>query len=159
MRFRVPAAPRRIVAQAERARQVDDADAGVDERRRKLGRFRIGEREEDEIGVLLQRVLRQRHDGAVPHARERREAARGGGGLARRHRGGERDGRVAREQPQQLLAGVAGGAGDGDARRRASGARRHLPVGGDCMHRKEYLYRQTAVRSTEIDVYSVLVPA
>ena len=64
---------------------------------------------------------------------------RRGAGLAGRHRRGQRDRRMARQQPQQLLAGEAGGAGDRDAAPAASAS----AVGGvcirlhDCMHRKE----------------------
>src|SRR5438552_6324091 len=67
-----------------------------------------------------------------------------------------------REQPQQLLSGVAGRAGDGDFR---YGSRGCIAVRGDVcrdpgmvnrMHRKEYLYTSGQVRSTKIDVYSVV---
>ena len=68
-----------------------------------------------------------------------------------------------REQPQQLLSGVAGRAGDGDSRRAGRGRIavrcpiRGNPSMADGMHRKEYLYTSEQVRSTTIDVYSFVI--
>jgi hypothetical protein len=63
---------------------------------------------------------------------------------------------MTREDPHELLARVAGRAGDGDARDR-SGVSPGRAVGGvvrrgDNMHQKEYLYTTGAAESTKIDV-------
>jgi hypothetical protein len=63
-----------------------------------------------------------------------------------------------REQPQQLLARISGGAGHGDARRRNAAALRvsaFALTGLNCrMHQKEYLYSVLSAGSTKIDEYS-----
>ena len=50
VRLRIPAGARGLAAQTERAGEIDDADAGVDQRRRQLGRRRVGQREEHDVG-------------------------------------------------------------------------------------------------------------
>ena len=68
--------------QAEGAGQVDDADAGLDERGRQLGGRLVGQREEDDVGVARERGGVERRDGAVPDARQRGQASRRGAGEA-----------------------------------------------------------------------------
>ena len=95
---------------------------GVDERRRQLRRRRVGQRQKHDVGLALSASGSSGVIAAVPQPGERRAAAaprmRDPDDVAQRqpHRG------MARQQPQQFLAGVAGRAGDGDARQR--GARR-----------------------------------
>ena len=69
-----------------------------------------------------------------------------------------------REQTEELLARVAGRAGDGDARsvdgrcaRRTRGAGSDLIPGcstslAECMHQKVYLYTDTRMESIDFDV-------
>ena len=62
-----------------------------------------------------------------------------------------------RQDAQQLLPGIAGRAGDGDAGRRAAVAAASTAASGiqglySGMHGKEYLYTAMPVRSTRIDV-------
>ncbi len=81
----------------------------------------------------------ERRDRAVPDPRERRQRPRRAGRRPTTSPASSRDGRMARRAgATQFLSGVAGGAGDGDARDRAvatyssrSGARH-----GDCMHQE-----------------------
>jgi len=57
-----------------------------------------------------------------------------------------------REQPQQLLPCISGGAGDGHARRRAAASAGNTFTGlHNCMHQKEYLYTLLSIQSTKID--------
>ena len=144
VRVRIPLGARGFVAQAEGAGEVDDADAGVHEGGRELGGRRIRQREEHDVGVARQCGGRERHDGAVPHARQCGQPPRRGAGLARRHRRGQRDGGMARQQPQQFLAGEAGGAGNRDAREGDGAVLRIARLAGlgctglhNCMHQKE----------------------
>ena len=63
-----------------------------------------------------------------------------------------------REQPQQLLSCIAGGAGHGHASGPATasiGATGGTFTGlHGCMHQKEYLYTLLSIQSTKIDEYS-----
>jgi hypothetical protein len=60
-----------------------------------------------------------------------------------------------REQPQQLLSCISGGAGDGHAGRRAAATARNTFTRLHCdMHQKEYLYTLLSIQSTKIDEYS-----
>ena len=110
-RGRVPAGARRVVPQAEGPRQVDNAAAGVEQGRGNLGRRRLGQGQEHDVAGRGERRHVERDDIAVPHTRQRGQATRRGG---RRRSGGVRQHelRVARQQPDELLAGVAGGTGE-----------------------------------------------
>ena len=79
VRFRIPARAHGLVAQPEGAGQIDDADAGVDQRRRQLRGRLVGQREKHDVGLARERVGIERRDGAVPDVRERRQPARGRG--------------------------------------------------------------------------------
>ena len=105
-----------VVAQPERAGQVDDAHAAVDERRADAGGALLGQRQEHDVGVVRASASRSSGcDVAVPDAGEGRQRARASppDDMA----AVRRTPRVAGEQAQQFLAGVAGGAGDGDTKR------------------------------------------
>ena len=140
VRFRIPARRARRVAQPEGAGQIDDAHARVDERGREFRRRRIGQREEHEVGLALERVGVERRDRAVPEPAERRQPSRGGGG-ARRRRQRDADRRMPRQQPQQLLPGVAGRAGDRHARHapeRPRARRSRLATCTVCIEKNNY---------------------
>jgi hypothetical protein len=141
VRLRIPLRQEGVVVQTECSREVDDADAGIHERRRQLGGGGVGQRQEHDVGLVRERLGRERHDGAVPQASQRRQPARRCAGLARRHRRRERNGGMPRQQAQQLLAGEAGRAGNRHARASGSvsGCLTRLRRIGlhNCMHRKE----------------------
>jgi hypothetical protein len=88
---------------------------------------RLGKRQKDDVGGRDELVEVEWRNSLIPDARERRKRAwraRGAG----RHRRRQRDRRMPREQPHELLPGIAGRAGDRDAGPRgASGGR---PLGG-----------------------------
>jgi hypothetical protein len=119
-RRRIPALPVRVAADAKRAGEVDDADAALQQRRPDFSRRRFRQRQEDDIRVGGEAIDVERRHRAVPDPRECRQRPRRAR-RARRHRGGQRHRRMAREQPDELLPGIAGRAGDGDARAGAAG--------------------------------------
>jgi hypothetical protein len=128
------------IAQPECSGQIDDTHTVLDEHRRELGRRRVGERKKHQIGVTRERLDVERRDRAVPDAAECGQRARRRR-RGRRGRAGQPHARMAREDPHELLARVAGRAGDGDARDR-SGVSPGRPFGGVIrrghnMHQKE----------------------
>ena len=138
MRLRIPSRPQRRVPQPQRTRQIDDPHARVGKPWRELRRRHIRQREKHQIGVARQRLRIEWRDAAAPDPGQCRQLAR-----RRRARGGgrhNRNVRVTSQQPEQFLPGVAGCTCDRDAHgvSRAAGGRFRL---GNCMHRKEYLYR------------------
>ncbi len=72
VRFGVPPGTRGLIAQAECAGQIDDAEALVDQRRRELGSRRVRQRQEHDVGLALERFGLEGRDGAVPEVRKRR---------------------------------------------------------------------------------------
>ena len=126
-----------VVAQPERAGEIDDADAGVDERRararRPPRRAARGTRRRPRARASRARAARWRRPrGArAPAAAAPRRPSAPDDIAAVSATAGWRD-----EQAQQLLAGVAGGAGDRDARARR-GAR---PPSPRRLHRAAQLY-------------------
>ena len=165
VRLRIPAGTRGGVPEPERAREVDDPHSALGQRGPEFRRRLVGQGKKDHVGVVREHVVRERRDLPVPESgecgqRTRRAAARAG-----RHRGRDRHARMAGEQPEQFLAGIAGRARDrhahGFLRRRrpghARGGRGHVPSLGrscacNCMHEKEYLYTIVSRESINMDV-------
>ena len=149
--LRIPARTRAGIAEPKGARQIDDADAGVHKGGGELCGGLIRQRQEHDVRLAGERLVRQRRDDAVPHAGERRQAPHCRR-RARRHGGGDDNSRMPREQPEQFLTGVACCAGHrhaGGGERGAAGARGDRTQ--DCMHQKVYLYTQARLHSTKID--------
>ena len=117
MRVLEPVMPRvkTGVLQAKRARQIDDADAAVHDPRRELGGRLVRQRQEDDVDIAGEHLFGERLDVAGPHVGKGRQPT-SGGGRARRHRRGDCHGRMSREQPQELLARIAGRARNNDLR-------------------------------------------
>ena len=112
----IPVAALGRVPQPERAGEVEDPDAAGDEVGADLGRDRVRQGQEHRPGLGRQSVQGERRHVAVPDACERGQAAYALGG-SRSHGRGHGDGRMARGEPEQLLAGVPGGPGDPDGKR------------------------------------------
>jgi hypothetical protein len=105
-RRRIP--PRAIagVADPERAGQIDDAHAGVDQRRRQLGRGGFRHRQERDVDGVRELRAVERLELAVPHAGQPRHGP--GRRVGRRgHRQVEPDVGMPGEQRDQFLAGEA----------------------------------------------------
>jgi len=75
MSFRIPARARRGILQPERAREIDDADARLDERRRELGGCGVGQCEEHGVH-FAQDLGRQRRNLAAPEPVDGRQLSR-----------------------------------------------------------------------------------
>ena len=113
-RRRIPALPIGVAADAEGAREVDDATVALQQRRADVRGRGFGQRQKHDVGVGGEAIDVERRDRAVPDALERRQRP-GRARRARRHRLGQRDRRMPRQQADELLPGVAGGARDRDA--------------------------------------------
>jgi hypothetical protein len=113
----VEAVPGRVggdVGQPEGPGEVDDARAVREQLRRQLGRD-LGRRgEEDQLRVRLVPLGERAVGQPLQLAPERQPVACALGGPPIGEQGGDPDLRVARQDPGELEAGVAGGANDGD---------------------------------------------
>ncbi len=94
------------VAQPERAGQIEDALAARDEGGRHFGRRVLGQREEDRVRAVRQRIEVEAVHGRIPQALERGHVPRRRAG--RPHRGCDPHARMPAEQAQQLDAGIPG---------------------------------------------------
>ena len=117
---RVPALPIGVAANPERARQVDDPAAALDQHRRELGGRCLGQRQKHNVGTGGEPLDVQRLDRAFPDPRQGRKRPGGAGG-AGGHRRDERHRGMAGEDPHELLAGITGRAGNRHPGARAGG--------------------------------------
>ena len=123
-RGRIPALAIRVAADPEGAGEIDDANAALEQLRRELGGGGLGQRQEHDVGLggqaidVERRRRRRPRCARAPAAAAARCVAPDDMAAVSVHRG------MAREDAHQLLAGVAGGAGNGDAGAGACGVPR-----------------------------------
>jgi len=122
----IPAPAERLVAQAERAGQVDHPQPAPGEHGAHAGSGRFRQSEEHHLARARERLDVEGLHLAVPYAGQRRQPSRFTTG---RHGGRQADTGVPCQQAHQFLAGVTGGPGDGDTH-----TRRHRC---DCIHGPE----------------------
>ena len=111
----IPPLTIRRVPDTEGAGEIDHSCAALEERWRQFRRRCFGKREEDHIGFAHEAIHVERLHRAVPDASQGWQRARRAGG-AGRHRSGQRHARMPCKDAHQFLSGIAGGAGNGDAR-------------------------------------------
>ena len=140
---RIPALPVGVAADAEGAREVDHTDAALSSAAPfpptppRAAPERRCRRRGEPIDV-------ERRDRAIPDALQRRQRPRRAR-RARRHRLRQRHRRMPGQQADQLLAGVAGGAGDRDA-----GARGRRRAGAMVWRRAGLLWASSPRREKNI---------
>jgi hypothetical protein len=105
----------RALSQPVGTRQVEHAPPALEQRRHHVGGRILRQRQEHRVGVARQHVDIERHDRAVPEVSQTRQCAV----RTRRrrpHRRGDPDVGMPHQQPDQLLARIAGRARhpDGD---------------------------------------------
>ena len=108
-RMRVPPLPERLVAQAERSREVEHPGSARGERRTDFRGQRVRRRQED--GVQRRELIEvERLHGGIPDVVQRRDAARLG--ADRSHGGSQADRRMPGQSTDELHSGVPRSAGD-----------------------------------------------